>query len=255
MPANPYGQMITFSLYQDQDWPDLGHWRWMHVRVGDTVRSMAARGGHPYLARQIADRNKIRSTTQVLHHRPKRRTDLMRIRVPGKLRDEAGFSVLAGDQPPRVTGGYAKFSTVDRPLRTGLTQFDGYDPITMEVPIRFENFNGDLDNVRGASGAQIEDDIALLERMAGRGNFRGAAVGPPPIIVITATNDSGVPVGLIPRNYQWTRANPNAPKWRVTSIDWDAEPLRNSWGNRIRQKATVSVQQHTRIALATKKAT
>jgi hypothetical protein len=251
MPANPYGQQITFAIDQDQDWPNLNKWLFIPLHNGDTVQKVAARRGHPWLARQIAQRNNIRSLTKVLKHKDHKKGDRRRIRVPGKLRGSASFNVLAGDSAPVITGGYAKFSILDRPERAGLTTFDGYDPITMDVPIRFENYQGRLDDTSGASGEQIETDIELLERMAGRGPFSGAAIGPPPIVVVTTTNDDGRTVNLIPRGYQRTKTNPHAPRWRVTAIAWDGEPLRNSWGNRIRQKATVTLQQHTKITLAT----
>jgi hypothetical protein len=104
----------------------------------------------------------------------------------------------------------------------------------MEVPIQFENVRGSRE------GLDIERDIALLERMAGRGNFEGAAIGPPPVVRVSTTNSKGEIVPLIPRGYQWSLQNPSAPLWRIAGIDWDTSVpdgvLRNDAGNRIRQK-------------------
>lgn len=248
MPRSSLGQLITFATEQDAD-RNIPEYVWVRTQVGDTVRKIAARRGHPEDARKIARLNKIRSVTQVLHHKPRRKTDRMRIRVPGNLRPGLAFSVLAGDTPPKVVAGYQKLEVMDRPGRTGLTHFTGYDPLGMEVPIRFEQ-------VLGRDGEGLEDRIALLERMAGRGNFRGASAGAAAIIRLSTTRNDGSIVPLLPPNYQWSPSNPSAPQWRIANIDWDDSVpdgvLRDDDGNRIRQKATVTVMQHTHLSLETR---
>jgi hypothetical protein len=250
MPLKPgIGQEISFATEIDED-RKWSNWHFVPVRSGDTVRKIAARYANPDDARRIADKNKIRSLTRKLRGpgvKPKNR--LTRIQVPGNLRPSTSFHVLAGEQPPRIVGGYAKFSVVDRPERVGLLQFNGYDPITMEVPIQFEGWTG------GGDGTGIERDISLLEEMAGRGNYAGAANGPSAIIRISVTDASGQIVPLVPLNYQWSDENVHAPVWRITNIDWDQDPLRHDNGNRLRQKATVTVMQHTTINLLSKSAT
>lgn len=153
------------------------------------------------------------------------------------------FSVLADltTGAPTITGGYAKWTVVDRPLRAGLTVFQGYDPSTMDIPILFDDF---IDG----QGQQIEEDIALLELMAGRGpgaaNTRGDDKSPP-IITVQCTDSGGNPFPLIPKTYQYSRsANTNPPLWVISNINWDANPERNAAGNRIRQAATVTVSQY-----------
>jgi hypothetical protein len=252
MPVNALGQLISFAIEKDED-QRFRRWIWVPVKVGDTVNKIAGRRGHPEDVHDIKAENGIRSASKVLRHHPRRKGDRLRIKVPGELRAALSFNVLAGDQPPRVTGGYAKFSTVDRPERVGLNRFDGYDPIGMEIPIRFEA--GMYADGTTFSGAEVEHDIQLLERMAGRGNFKGSAVGQPPVIRISTTDGAGKLVSLIPENYQWTPDNPSAPLWRVAGIDWDSDPLRNEKGERVRQLATVTLSQYTRVALATRSVT
>lgn len=247
MPRSTLGQLITFATEADADRRYQEFIR-IRVRVGDTVRKIAARRGHPEDARTIAKLNHIRSTTKVLRHRPRRKGDHTHIRVPGTLRRAETFHVLAGDRAPRIVAGYQKLETIDRKGRTGLTHFVGYDPITMEVPIRFEQFIG-------RDGAGVEERIALLERMAGRGNFKGASAGPAAILRLSTTNNAGKIIPLLPPNYQWSRQNPSAPLWRIADIDWDENPIRDTRGNRIRQFATVTVQQHTKISLEVRSAT
>lgn len=242
MPRTTLGQQISFGIAVDPD-SAPSDWVWIHVKKGDTIASIAALHANPLAARTIADENGIRSVYSKFsgHAHGKQK-----IKVPGELADGNYFNVLAGDQPPRITDGYAKIGTVDRPEQTGLTTFEGYNPITMEVPIRFEGFHD-------GEGMDIERDIALLERMAGRGNFPGAATGPPPIIRVTTTDGSprGKTVPLIPASYQQTRENTQGPLWLISGIDWDPDPIRNSAGNRIRQLATVTLQQRTRATLLT----
>jgi hypothetical protein len=241
VPSSSLGQLITFATEADAD-RRYKEYIWVDVKVGDTVRKIASRRGHPEDARKIARLNKIRSVTKVLKHRPKRKGDKNRIRVPGTLRRAEVFHVLADDQPPRVVGGYQKLEVLDRPQRVGLTHFVGYDPVTMEVPIRFEQFIG-------RDGAGVEERIDLLERMAGRGNFKGAAAGPAAILRLSTTDNSGRIVPLLPPNYQWSRQNPAAPLWRIADIDWDEDAIRNDDGERLRQRAVVTVQQHTKLSL------
>jgi hypothetical protein len=246
MPVNRNGQQITFASEWDGDAKNVKDWVRVQVRPGDTLRKIAAREGHVELLGQIKKRNGIRDGRKVLRHRPKRKRDRTTVEVPGVMRLQ-DFSVLAGDEPPRITGGYADFSVEDRPERVGITVFDGYGPIVMEVPIRFEGLMND-------GGEAIEANIAKLERMAGRGNFPGASVGPPPIIHVSTTNAAGYAIPLIPLNYQKHEKNPNAPSWRIIGIDWDSNPLRDDGGRRVRQLAVVTLQQHTKITLATRSA-
>jgi hypothetical protein len=239
MPRSRLGQLITFAIEADDDKRSSGY-IWITLQKGDTVAKVASRRGHPDDARAIADLNGIRSVRTVLTRK--------RLRVPASAAKSESFHALAGDQAPLIADGYAKFEIVDRPERVGLSHFTGYSPTAMDVAIVF-------DNVLSGEGVNIEQDIRLLERMAGRGAFAGSAVGPPPVIRVSSTNGNGDVVPLIPSNYQWSSQNPTAPLWRISGLDWDAEPLRNNSGNRIRQKVTVNLQQHTSLSLASRSVT
>ncbi len=232
-------QTITFSTERDEH-QDFSHWIWLPTRPGDTIAAIAARLGHPEDARQIADDNQVRSTTTPLPG------TVHRLKVPGELRSSLSFDVTAGDKAPHVEGGYANLSIMARPERVGLTVFDGYDPITMNVPIRFEAYTH-------AEAETNERKMDLLEKMGGRGV--GVIEGPPPIIRLSTTNAAGSVIPLIPRNMQWSLQNKSGPLWRIADIAWDDNPNRLANGNRRRQLATVLVQQHTRLTLATRSAT
>lgn len=239
MPIDRYGQLITFASVYD---PDLNAPKFVFVRAqrNDTIFKIAARRGAPQLAMQILSLNsdvkiknghKLRSASQVL-----RQGAL--IRLPGTLAPGESFSVLCGQERPKITGGYAKYDTVDRPGRVGLNRFLGYDPIEMPIQVQWEGFTEQ-------AGVAIEKDILVLERMAGRGHYDGAAQGPPAVIRVSVTDNRGQVVPLIPFNYQWSPRNPTAPLYRISGIDWADGALSGPEGRRIRQGATITVKQYT----------
>jgi hypothetical protein len=233
------GQLITFSIETDAD-QKYSDFIWVPVKKGDTVQKIAAERGNPEDARLIADLNDIRSIRSILGRD--------QIRVPGTLRKGDVFHVLAGARKPVVTKGYAKFTTQDRPGRVGIDVFDGYDPIEMEIDVQFER-------AALTPGATIENDIALLERMGGRGDFAGASSGPPPTVRISTTGPGGQLVPLMPANYQWSSANPSAPTWHVLDpISW-GDSWADAHGLLHRQLATVTVRQVVKLNLLSRSAT
>jgi len=133
--------------------------------------------------------------------------------------------------------------------RKGINQFTGYNPLQMDVPIQFEDYaSGD--------GTAVERDIRILERMAGRGTYSGAAVGPPDVIRLSVIDNHSRVVPLIPVSYQWVpKVNPSPPTWRISGIAWDANPLSDDSGNRIRQKAVVTVTEFTPVLIVQRSAT
>jgi len=260
MPIGTLGQMITFSSVLD---PDENYSRYIvyKARSGDTIKSIAAARGRPDLAAEILKLNKgakvlpvVRVHGKIAKRQPGLRSVKQKLRehaalrLPGTLKPGDAFSVTAGENRPKVTAGYAKYDTVDVPNRIGLNRFDGYDPITIDIPIQFENYTGD-------GGADIEDKIRRLERMAGRGTYPGAAFGPPSVIAVSVTDAHGNIVPLVPASYQWTPSNRNAPQYRITTIAWDDGALSDERGQRIRQTATVTVTQYTPLIVTERSAT
>lgn len=232
-------QEIRFAVVSTQN-SRARSWRWYDVDPGETVRTIARKLKHPEDARLIADKNKIRSVNSKF-----RTGGRGRIQVPMEDKASNAFFVLPGDSAPQITGGYQKLSSIDRPGVTGLTKFDGYDPIQMSVPIRFEALD--------RNGVKVENDIAILEKMAGRGINSVHGNGAAPIISVETTKRDGKEiVPLIPANYQSPGGNSSAPVWRVANIDWDADPWRNKGGNRIRQLAVVTLREFTPISLVSR---
>jgi hypothetical protein len=239
------GQGITFSAKRiDRAVREVSVTKSMR-----TVKQIASKkGGGVKNARAIADYNGIHSI--VFKMKPGRK-----IRLPGLVASQTAISitVLAGDGSPTPTDGWAKWEVVDRFGRSGALQFTGYDPIVYKIPVTF------VSTSRGAGGtpASVEDDIETLEQMAGRGVFPGVTLGPPAAVQISVTDNNNQGVPLIPARYQsgYPKSNnPNPPSWQITGIDYDESVpdgvLRNDYGNRIKQKATITVQQYTRAVVA-----
>lgn len=245
--------MISFAIEYTGDQKFEGYGTVKVTKANRTIRELAAsRGQLPY-AWKIARINNVRSIDKDLK--------IGRyLKVPDKLRAKNSFNVLAGDSAPTIVSGYANFETLARPERTGISQFTGYEPIRISMPLRFETSLHGEEWSGGTSpggsyyfvdGSGIETNIAKLEAFAGRGNFPGAAVGPPPVLRVSVLSAEGTVVPLLPAAYQWNKDNrENAPLYWISSIDWDTDPIRNYAGERIRQLCTVELTQFVRPRIA-----
>lgn len=140
---------------------------------------------------------------------------------------------------PAVVGGGAKWNTVDRPLKTGLSVFAGYDPLQLSIPLLFDNFR---------QGDTIEDDVDLLWFMFGRGV--GAAntqtkSKQAPILTVDGT--------LLPPNVRYSASdNPSPPNWVITDISEDSgSAVFNSANHLVRLPVVVTLSEYvTSSALA-----
>jgi len=240
---NRWGQYYTFEIDSSNDDRFSGFSYETVTAAARTVAIICKNRGHIEDARYVADINGIRNVDSKLRLG-------RQIRVPDRKTKTLEFNVLAGDTGPRITAGYANIQTIDRSERSGLSIFTGYDPIQMEVPVRFEallerSFAPPRGGLLEADGFEVEERIAKLEQMAGRGQFSGAAVGQSAIVRV---NTTGPPLGgvmpLIPLAYQRYTNNQTGPVWWISGIDWDADALRNDMGYRVRQLATVSLTQY-----------
>jgi hypothetical protein len=261
MASGSLGQQIDFAIVYDEDRKYTDYLK-VTTKPGDSIRKIVGARNRPDMAQEVARLNKVANVNTIIRHqhtrnpRTKRwRTyphDLMTVRLPGTMRKAQGMSAYAdfGGRAPRITAGYAKIESVDRPGRTAISHFTGYDPVRMTLPLTFYAWRPvgqrlDDDKTRGT--ASIDGDMDLLERMAGRGDFRGAATGTPPLLRISTLDSNGQVVWLIPQNYQWSTENDVAPLWRIADIDWDESPLRNTQGYRMRQDVTVTVEAYTTV--------
>jgi hypothetical protein len=172
------------------------------------------------------------------------------LQFTGSLTDIAqtsvfAFSVLAGAGAPTITGGWSVINTVNRSQRLGYTIPQGYNPMTMDIPIQFEAL------VAQPSGKymvtpNVEADIQVLHWMAGRGKLYASAAangvgapatGDPPIVNVGSYDGNGNETNLIPLDAQGV-------DWLISAIAYDTSPILSTAGSRIRQMATVSVIQY-----------
>lgn len=115
---------------------------------------------------------------------------------------------LLGADPPTPTGGYGGWDIVGRPRRVGLTQWNGRQPIQMDVSILFDGFKND---------ESVEYECVRLERMA------LPFINEPPVVRLFGSS--------IPHNDL---------DWVINNIAWGSSiKLKN--GDRIRQEATISL--------------
>jgi hypothetical protein len=144
--------------------------------------------------------------------------------MPGTITFEAWFNhnadtrtarpnlretVRLGPEAPIVTGGYGGWDMVERPRRVAMTQWNGREPIQMDVPIVFDGFKRN-------DGQEI--NIATLERMA-----LPHGGGEPPKVKIIGS------------------AMPHSDlEWVINGITW-GEQIRNRDGLRVRQEGVVSL--------------
>lgn len=250
MPLDPngYGQQITFASQRDPD-QHYSQYVYINAHAGETIAQIAASRGRPDMVAEILALNRgvklsnhhyLRSAQSKLHEGQK-------IRLPGTLAQLDSFSVLCGDNRPIVKDGYAKYDTVDRPGRVGLNRFLGYSPIELDIEVQFEAYASN-------DGSGVEAAIAKLERMAGRGNYGGAADGAPAVVGVTVTDSTGKVVPLIGPNYQWSPSNPSAPLYRISSIAWKGGDLSDDQGRRTRALAVITVKQYTPLTFVKRSA-
>lgn len=145
------------------------------------------------------------------------------------------FDVISGQAPPTITGGYAKWTVLSRPLQRGLTFLDGYDPTTMTVSVIFGQWGTQGWQIGDRAAQKVETDIGSLEWMAGS-NF---VSGPSPVVYVFSHSSQGGDSDLIPPQYRGV-------PWIVTGLEWGTA-YRNPSGSRVWQEATVTLQNYLNL--------
>jgi len=170
----------------------------------------------------------------------------------GKATERYEFAVLANSDSIASTEGYAIYARVKRPQRKSLTVLEGYEPMTITVPILFDTTIA-LDN------KAVEEDIQKLEWMGGRGikfkSRKEGGVGTPgegdsPLVQIESFDSQGHETPLVPLQYQTASL-----RWVLTGIEWDKTlgtgVLRSTAGYRTRQAAVVTLTEYVAPAFDT----
>jgi LysM repeat protein len=132
---------------------------------------------------------------------------------------------------PTITGGGAKWNTIDRPRLVGLTVFAGYDPLQMTVPLLFDDL---------IAGNSVEPDLDTLWKFWGRGpRAANASANKQPLPLI-------VDGELLPRMVRFAAvSNPAPPNWVITNISEDAaSAVHNAANHVVRLAVTVTLEEY-----------
>lgn len=128
--------------------------------------------------------------------------------------DGSSVTVMRGSAAPKMVGGNPTWNVVNRPRRTGLTQWQGHEPYQMDVPVLFDAY--------ATFESNVESAIARLQQMQ-----QGS---PPPTITV----EGAVPIKGI--------------RWVITGIDWGDEVIWSGTSQRAyareRQDAIVHLMQY-----------
>lgn len=141
-------------------------------------------------------------------------------------KDYSSVTCLIDDPGVSVTEGYGGWDVIARPRNVGILNWSGFEPMTMTVPVLFDNWH---------SQESVEEDILALELLAGRGPGGGGRRQPPDITMSTPGGFGS----LVPHNFNGETSN-----WVITDIEWGDALRRRSSGHRVRQAGTVTVSQH-----------
>ena len=101
---------------------------------------------------------------------PDRASRFVTIKAPGTGigkgpgNPDGGVRVLIGDGGVRITDGFGGWEVVARPRKTAMTLWQGFQPITLVIPLWFRTESREWDD-----GKRIEGDCIALGMMAGRG--------------------------------------------------------------------------------------
>lgn len=128
-------------------------------------------------------------------------------------------AIMAGPPVPSWTPGVV---TSPRPRRRAVTEWNGNEPLRLELPLMIDNFKA------GRAGP-VEEACRSFEKMAG---LAAGDPEPPPLQL------RGTPRGLIPHDFY------KAPhvRWLIETLTWGASE-RGKDGRRLRQELTVTLVQ------------
>lgn len=143
---------------------------------------------------------------------------------------------MRGATAPSLVSGYGGWSIVPRQRDKSLTEWDGIDPLQIDIPIVLGLKPGQVDNL--ALDTSCAPDRDMLERMA-MPPTRGAE--PPTLKVI----------GAVPHNdLTWVISTGSGSN----GFDWDTSPLYSLKGFIVRQAVTVHLLEWVPETLPAKNA-
>jgi nucleoid-associated protein YgaU len=139
--------------------------------------------------------------------------------------DGTKFTCTFADGSPIVVEGYAGWQVINRPRDIGIVEWQGRNPMAIEIPFIIDYWRSGSDT----PGIHCEAQVARLEKLCGVGSRTQ-----PPICKVDGD-------GVIPHDYSiWTQG-----RWIVENVTWDRSlELRNNvTGRRLRCGGTIQIRQ------------
>lgn len=113
------------------------------------------------------------------------------------------------------------WAVVQRPRRRSITEWQGTDPLRIDLKLLIDSFQTN-------EGVETEASCRTLERMSGLDQNDPE----PPVLIVNAE-------GAIPHDYH----EASHVRWVIEKLTW-GDSLRNYYGNRIRQYVDVTIMQY-----------
>lgn len=128
---------------------------------------------------------------------------------------------IRGAEAPKILGGYGGWTTVPRPRKKALTEWQGIQPLTLRVPLLFDGHPDD----------SVELQCARLEQLAGTVLTRVGGRSEPPLLRVIGAVPHSTSVGV-----DWVVAD--------NGLDWTEPILYSQNGYRTRQAVNVTLLQY-----------
>lgn len=148
--------------------------------------------------------------------------------------DEKGtttFRAYFGDGAPLVIDGYGGWSVKGRPKEIGITEWDGRNPMAIEIPFVVDNYSFDQDDDEPGRGIRTESQVSRLESLCGVGGH-----AQPPLCEVNGQ-------GVIPHDEE--AAGNGVHDWVIESVTWDrdVEIRSGDSGRRVRCGGMITIRQ------------
>lgn len=137
------------------------------------------------------------------------------------------FRATLADGAPLVIDGYGGWSVTQRAKDIGLTEWQGRNPIAIEIPFTLDRWITHVDN----PGELVEEQVKMLERLCGLGTHDH-----PPICRVNGR-------GVIPHDNYIAR---NIHRWVIENVTWDrsVELRSGDTQRRVRCGGTITIRQY-----------
>lgn len=144
------------------------------------------------------------------------------------IEDNRKFVANFADGPPVVIEGYAGWRVVDRPREVGIVEWQGRNPMLIEIPFLIDYWFDEQD-IR-TPGKKCEAQVSNLEHLCGIGGHQQ-----PPLCIVNGH-------GAIPHDHTIN----SKLRWVIEQVTWDREVelRRSDNGRRLRAGGTIQVRQY-----------